>query len=695
MPKDIQLERIDIDIENLRTAMDTFDMDIQASLASTHDWKDVKDVTDDIIPREEVFLISSFYLNMRQAALHISEMLQHSRELVDESKRRKSRRRFYAPRIQWQKWLYSGGEDDQPTTEMGHLQAAIHGKLTEQPNNEAENTPLVTSKDSPVNRRTSDDPEFGTQTSTTPSRLVSRYNTLRQGKGINHGTSESSILKLRGGFADAIEWIQNSNDLQYAFKICIASFLTVWPAFVARWNTWYSLNRGLWAALQLVLITEPTFGSSINTFILRAIGTTLGCLWGWAAYGAGNGDRYVCAVMITIGTFPAAYVLVCTKYVKAGIVIIVSITVVALATEVGTVPGNANENFLKRYIAFMIGAVVSLFVVVLLFPVKASTRMVESLVKCLNFVAEMENCVAFGIEHPTAKHILTQATIKRFDKATSKAKAAVETAEGLMPFALKEPRLKGSFAGQLAIYKEIIFVMHQIVDRMDNMIALRTAYGSGPLSRYNSQIYTYRRNLAGAVVLTLFSVQEALATKLPLPQFLPSCRLAQLRIINRVRDAVQEDARWETERDPTFAVRRQAARTDWLSWNAGSMAQAEIIEYLEELVELTKLLVGANEFRSGLLTRPTYREYAQKIEQQDAATAAPNAASTSDGIIPKVSTPPKQSGLRRRATTLRSSRGSEDAELPYALRRIQSKRQEANLLKRQETWKSGKGVAKT
>ena len=41
--------------------------------------------------------------------------------------------------------------------------------------------------------------------------------------------------------------------------------------------------------------------------------------------------------------------------------------------------------------------------------------------------------------------------------------------------------------------------------------------------------------------------------------------------------------------------------------------QIEVIEYLEELIDLTKLLVGANEFRSGMLTRPSYREYVEKI----------------------------------------------------------------------------------
>lgn len=690
MPDTLPLENVDADIESLQSAIDKFDKNIQVSLASTHDWEDSKDELGDIIPREEVFLISSFYLNMRQSALHICKMLEHSRDLVDQCQKRKSRRRFYTPEIKWRNWLYSGGEDDQAMAEMGHLQSAMHQEATEEAEETSEDRPLDTREDPAHGASERIDPEVNTAGFAENSSSGVRENAFRRASDPREGKSEkpSRFRRFRAHLADTVEWVQNSEDVAYAFKLCIASFLTVWPALVAQWNTWYSLNRGLWAALQLVLITEPTFGSAINTFVLRAIGTTGGCLWGWAAYGADNGNRYVCAVMIGIGTVPAAYVIICTKYVKAGIVTIVSITVVALATEIGAVPGAATENFLKRYIAFTIGAVISLFVSVGFYPVKASTRMVEALVRSLNSIAEMENCVAFGIEHPKAKHILTQATIRRFDRATSKAKAAIMTAEGLMPFAQKEPRLKGSFDGQLAIYKEIVFVAHQIVDRMDNMIALRTAYGSGPLSRYNSQIYQYRRNLAGSIILTLFSVQEALTTKLPLPQFLPSCRLAQLRIINRVRDAVKDDRRWTTETDPTFALRRQAARTDWLSWNAGSMAQAEIVEYLEELVDLTKLLVGANEFRSGLFTRPTYREYIKKSERDEANTEPPVPM---ENVVEKVASLPKQGGLRRRATT-KGSRGSEEAELPYALRRIQSKRQEANL-KRQETYKSGKGNA--
>ena len=35
-------------------------------------------------------------------------------------------------------------------------------------------------------------------------------------------------------------------------------------------------------------------------------------------------------------------------------------------------------------------------------------------------------------------------------------------------------------------------------------------------------------------------------------------------------------------------------------WKASFAAQGEVIFYIDELVDVTKLLVGANEFRSGL-----------------------------------------------------------------------------------------------
>ena len=48
----------------------------------------------------------------------------------------------------------------------------------------------------------------------------------------------------------------------------------------------------------------------------------------------------------------------------------------------------------------------------------------------------------------------------------------------------------------------------------------------------------------------------------------------------------------------------------FLSWSATSSATEEIIEYVEELVQLTKMIVGVNEFKYGFLSRPLYEDWA-------------------------------------------------------------------------------------
>ena len=369
----------------------------------------------------------------------------------------------------------------------------------------------------------------------------------------------------------------------------------------------------------------------MNVFILRALGTTFGCVWGYAAFQAGYGDRAICMVILAIGVIPSTYVQLGTKYIKAGMVSIVSMCVVALATEDQTVPGTATENFLKRLLAFLVGAIVALIVECTFFPVKARDRLVESLAASIRQVSEMEACLAYGIESEMNVDVHSPEISERFDNAKSKAQAALTAAETFLPFCAQEPRLKGSFAGLALVYTEILYVLHQIVDKMDNMLQLQKEYGSGVLEELNAQVYPYRRNLAGSITLILFAVHEALTTKLPLPQFLPSARLAHLRMVNRVREVVLSKTRRpsissnfdvsshheSTRSQLELQLVKRIVRQKFLSWNAASAGQIEVIEFLEELIELVKLLVGANEFRSGMLTRPTYREYIGHIDQNN------------------------------------------------------------------------------
>jgi Fusaric acid resistance protein-like/Aromatic acid exporter family member 2/Putative ER transporter, 6TM, N-terminal len=695
-PSGIQLAEIDIRVDILTEAIAEFDKDSATALEGAASLHDLDHPQVDIMPRMETFLISSFLLNLRQAALHTLEMLNHSRILVEKRQARHDRRRLYAPRINWQKWLVSGGEEDfLALPEQGRKDAR-----TDKRDDSKDDSESVNSRESLLKKKDIEaaPPKESQPQSPPPAEDADQAGTEKAEKG-------TLIHRLRNGLADAVEYLHGSDDVLYALKLTIAVFLVTWPAFLHQWNTWYSLNRGLWAALQLVLITEVAIGTSVMTFTLRAVGTTLGCVWGYAAYEAHNGNRVVVVVILVIGIIPSTYIQLGSKYIKAGMVSIISMSIVALATVDKTVPGTATENFLKRWIAFLIGGVVALIVEVAFLPVRARDRLVESLAASIRQISEMEACLAYGIETQTNVNVHTAEVSARFERAKAKAQGALTAAETFLPFCANEPRLKGSFKGLALVYAEILYVLHAVVDRMDNMLHLRQEYGSSVLEELNEKVYPYRRNVAGSITLILFAVHEALTTKLPLPQFLPSARLAHLRMVNRVREVVLAGdihKLADTERSEIeMSMVKRVVRQKFLSWNAASAGQIEVIEYLEELIDLVKLLVGANEFRSGMLTRPTYREYVDRIDRNAQEDGAGGDGAV-DGMVgdeqDELRDMVPEPQVRRRRTTFsggekrptenqefNKQKQANEEELPRSLQRVRTRRIEEMSLQKSQS----------
>lgn len=94
-----------------------------------------------------------------------------------------------------------------------------------------------------------------------------------------------------------------------------------------------------------------------------------------------------------------------------------------------TLEGSSTDNFLKRWLAFFIGGVVALIVEVVFLPVKARTRLVESLEAAMRQIGEMETCVAGGIEEGINLDIYDPRALERFEHASGKANCALTAAE--------------------------------------------------------------------------------------------------------------------------------------------------------------------------------------------------------------------------------------------------------------------------
>ncbi|SJM88074.1 uncharacterized protein ZBIST_4263 [Zygosaccharomyces bailii] len=434
---------------------------------------------------------------------------------------------------------------------------------------------------------------------------------------------------------------------RFGFQVAVALMLASFPMFVPKTRPWYIRFRGAWVGFVCILCMEPSVGGTFWAFFLRMLGVIIGSAWAYLSYAAGHHqtDPYLETVITAIGAVPGFYFFLGTPYVRAAIIGIISIYIVLLAAVLpSSVHDTILTSFAKRCFAVGYGGGVALIVQVIFFPSKARDELNKEIAFICGSISELELLYATGLEGESLKTSLTQ---ERYDKMTyisQSAKAALSRADAYKGLARQEPRLKGEYTELEKVFTQIIFVLRQIVERMDNASLLRKQYGSAVIEELNSVAYPYRRQLVGSICCLMRAMQEAFLNKTPLPQFLPSARIAHRRLINMVRRALKNRYRGrlsalqskspsklihdddsDEEQEIMINVKRRNREADsqgmlaphefalkerFLSWSASSAAMEEIIEYVEELCNLTKILVGINEFKYGFLSRPLYEDWA-------------------------------------------------------------------------------------
>lgn len=67
VPKGIIIEELDIHMSSLQLALLQFDADAVSALEGAAAMQEMEGLEPDVMPREEVFLMSSFMLNVREA----------------------------------------------------------------------------------------------------------------------------------------------------------------------------------------------------------------------------------------------------------------------------------------------------------------------------------------------------------------------------------------------------------------------------------------------------------------------------------------------------------------------------------------------------------------------------------------------------------------------------------------------------
>ncbi|SCU96738.1 LADA_0H02476g1_1 [Lachancea dasiensis] len=613
---------------------------------------------DDLLqPSDEMFLFSSFLMNFKETTNTIIEMMKEMHKIYKERNYKESMGSLRG-RTLWINFLRSY------TSFEVWLKGATRGKITESQSltggtTGQNNRPAA---DMGIKRPHEEERAILSQRKSDLMRLSNMQHTLPQVNSFQGPLVKSKSIRGVEWFFDISRNLVNVSSFskilifchsfyasykehfRFGMQVTVALMLASFPMFIPKTRDWYINVRGTWIGFVCILALEPSVGGTFWVFFLRGVGVILGAAWAYVSYLAGRNQTnpYLEVVVTIFGAIPGFYFLLGTPYVKAAIIQIISIYVVLLAAILPSEnQGSILSNFAKRCLAVGYGGGIAVLVQLTMFPVTARDQLSGEVSFVAGCISEMQVLLAAGLEGENLSRSLTDEKYQRFAKISSSAKAALSRASGYKSLTRQEPRLKGNFAEIERAFTQIIYIQRQIIDRMDNVVLLRKQYGSAIVEELNDMVYAYRRQYVASISTLLRAVQEAIRNKTPLPQFLPSARIAHRRLVNRVQNALKSRYAtqmrslrprvvidvFQNDREPSdldegsrvgdqngtrnsLAPHEYIMKEKFLSWNASSAAAEEVTEYVEEVVQLTKIIVGVNEFKYGFLSRPLYVDWA-------------------------------------------------------------------------------------
>lgn len=579
----ITVQQIDKYLQELAQANVKFSKSIRQELTKISD-QEIDYIY--LVPREEYFVMSMFILNFRENSILISQILTHLRKLLQVRQRRESKGWRHGKHIwfsnlsskkDWYKFLKSGSDEPQE----GETASIIATKQDGQDFEEKPQSDKKTRKNQDEDQNTS---------------IFSLFKKTK--------TKTKSFLK------DILDFlIKRRLHLENAFRTVFLLLLLSFPGFSHSMNAWFTDYRASWVGFAALASLETNVGATSSGAITRILCVVAGSTWGLCLYVAGDygENRYLMVALLFLGALPFYYFMFFSPYGKAGMIGTVSMAIVPLSTlRSHGIAGTVFDNYAKRCLSMIIGGTAATLVNATIFPPKARVLLVKQIIYALKYCSLINLQLAIGL-NGEAPHRAVR-NDRMFEKYQKKARASLQTAETLLHVSKREPRLKGSFQTHITIYSEIIFVVNQILDRCSNIKFLRQRYGSAVLDELCPYTYVYRREAYASMAALLRVTEEALNSKTHIPQFLPSPRIAHLRVINAVRRMLFR----QIQDDPTR--QNNMLRDQYMGWSACSGATEEIIEYLEELTDLVRFLVGYHHFAHGFLARPFYQEWEHEKE---------------------------------------------------------------------------------
>ncbi|KAF1798828.1 hypothetical protein V8B55DRAFT_1522063 [Mucor lusitanicus] len=407
------------------------------------------------------------------------------------------------------------------------------------------------------------------------------------------------------------EWLKK-DPTRYAIKFTVTMELLALMAWlpINGVNEMYVDNHGQWALLSAMVVFNFTVGSTALQCFFRVLATIIGSVCGYLCLLAANRNHnpYVLSVMTLIFQVPMWYSLLGGKYPRIGFISLLTMAVIVSTGYTDRYREGIFDPVWKRALTAIFAILVVIIVDQLLWPVWAR-KMVRKHVSDLLIATGIQySKVASLVCQPNTNSYRYKYTLKDAQCNTKILRRQHQLCIQMLGLAEMEPRItKGAFP--IDIYRQILDHELNILYWIEHLLKVQTFITKRVRQLIMNPMNSYRKELAAAVHLYLFTLAGSLRTKSSLPASLPSAELARQMLQQRQAELWHNDFDklndMTPEEEKNVALDEEQVKSKQLRgvenhiyWQTYAAGNVELIIEQEAMGELVVKLMGQHVFRA-------------------------------------------------------------------------------------------------
>ncbi|KAI9476589.1 MAG: aluminum activated malate transporter-domain-containing protein [Benjaminiella poitrasii] len=612
----------------------------------------------DSVPSEDHFLVFTVIFTLVEFGKELIKLQKYADELVLQSNSKKWWiNRIYFPRVPLKRWLSKGSSGnkaaqsfsekvvlDNQELRLQEMQKTSHISNGQRKSTATTSADLANSMSTEENDDDDDDDDYdddndsldeneGLPMSRRVGRIVSRIETnldndheiFREGedyeKQMEIEEAESVPLQQAQGKHIWNKWLYRLSKwsqyapTRYALKFTITTELLALMAFlpIPGANELYNNNHGQWALLSAMVVFNYTVGSTALQCFYRVVATIIGAVCGYLALLAGhrNENPYVIAVLVFIFQIPMWYFLFNTPYPRIGFI---SILTLAVITNTGYTDFYNEAIFSpvwKRTITAFFAIIVVMLVDQLVWPVWARKSLRKSLADLLIATGIQYSRVVSLVCQENTKSYRYRSTFEECEKDQKMLTKQLRVLHEMLILASTEPRLtKGPFP--IKEYSEILEHERYILHWIQHIQKTQSFITESVRRTIMTPVNSYRKEMAAAVHLYLFTLACSLRTKSSLPASLPSAEMARRMLQTKQTSGWKKNYEELCKLSAKSVANRQSAEHQvfWHTYAAGSV---EVVVEQEAMGDIITRLMGQHIFKAATKNWNYYEASASSV----------------------------------------------------------------------------------